>query len=60
LRPLPLGGDRNDSTGRGATSPGEILSEAEMRQQERENIADALRPTRRKIYGEDGAASCWG
>ena len=39
-----------------AASSGEILSEAEMRQQERENIAAALRRTRGKTYGEDGAA----
>src|SRR6267142_5811695 len=61
---LPPGGDRNHSAGRGAVSgaasPGEILSEAQMRQQERENIAAALRRTRGKIYGEDGAASLLG
>jgi DNA-binding NtrC family response regulator len=61
---LPLGGDRSESAGRGAvsvaSSPGEILSEAAMRQQERENIAAALRRTRGKIYGEDGAARLLG
>ena len=61
---LPLGGERYESTGRGAVSaaasPGEILSEAEMRQQGRENIAAALRRTRGKIYGEDGAARLLG
>jgi transcriptional regulator with GAF, ATPase, and Fis domain len=61
---LPPGGDRNHSAGRGAVSkaasPNEILSEAQMRQQERENIAAALRRTRGKIYGEDGAASLLG
>ena len=61
---LPPGGDRNDSAGRGAASmaaaPGGILCEAQMRQQERENIAAALRRTRGKIYGEDGAAKLLG
>ena len=61
---LPLGGDRNKSDGSGAvslaSSPGEILSEAGMRQQERENIAAALHRTRGKIYGEDGAARLLG
>ncbi len=61
---LPPGGDRNHSAGRGAVSraasPGEIRSEAQMRQQERENIAAALRRTRGKVYGEDGAASLLG
>jgi formate hydrogenlyase transcriptional activator len=61
---LLLGGDRSESAGRGAvsvaSSPGEILSEAAMRQQERENIAAALRRTRGKIYGEDGAARLLG
>ena len=61
---LPPGGDRNDSAGRGAASiaaaPGGILCEAQMRQQERENIAAALRRTHGKIYGEDGAAKLLG
>ena len=61
---LPVGGDRHESDGRGvgaaASSPGEILSDAAMRQQERENIAAALRRTRGKIYGEDGAARLLG
>jgi len=60
---LPLGGDRSESAGRGAVSVAalpEILSEVEMRQQERENIAAALRRTRGKIYGEDGAAKLLG
>jgi len=61
---LPMGSDRNESGGRGAVSvaasPGEILSEAAMRQQERENIAAALRRTHGKIYGEDGAARLLG
>jgi transcriptional regulator with GAF, ATPase, and Fis domain len=61
---LPVGGDRNESAGRGAgsgaSSPGGILSEAAMRQQERENIAAALRRTHGKIYGEDGAARLLG
>jgi len=61
---LPLAGDRNGSARPGAASfpasPSEILSEAEMRQQERENIAAALRRTRGKIYGPDGAAKLLG
>jgi len=61
---LPPGGDPKDSAGRGAVSiaaaPGGILCEAQMRQQERENIAAALRRTRGKIYGEDGAAKLLG
>jgi DNA-binding NtrC family response regulator len=61
---LPLGGDRNDSAGRGpgsvTVSPGEILSEAEMRRHERDNIAAALRRTHGKIYGEHGAAKLLG
>jgi DNA-binding NtrC family response regulator len=60
---LPLGGDRSESAGRGAVSGAaspEILSEVEMRQQERENIAAALRRARGKIYGEDGAARLLG
>jgi len=60
---LPVGGDRNESAGRGAVSVAaspEILSEVEMRQQERENIAAALRRTHGKIYGEDGAARLLG
>src|SRR5262245_55361406 len=61
---LPPGGDRNDSAGPGAVSvapsPGEILSAAEMKHQERENIAAALRRTQGKIYGEDGAAKLLG
>jgi DNA-binding NtrC family response regulator len=61
---LPPGGDRNRSASPGAVSfaasPSEILSEAEMRQQERQNIAAALRRTRGKIYGADGAAKLLG
>ena len=61
---LPPGGDPKDSAGRGAVSiaaaPGGILCEAQMRQQERENIAAALRRTHGKIYGEDGAAKLLG
>src|SRR5262249_60432729 len=61
---LPPGGDRNDSAGPGAVSvapsPGEILSAAEMKHQERENIAAALRRTQGKIYGEGGAAKLLG
>jgi formate hydrogenlyase transcriptional activator len=61
---LPRGGERKESAGGGAgsvaSSPGEILSEAAMRQQKRENIAAALRRTRGKIYGEDGAAKLLG
>jgi len=61
---LPLRGDGNGSARPGAASlpasPSEILSEAEMRQQERENIAAALRRTRGKIYGPDGAAKLLG
>ena len=61
---LPRSGERNESAGGGAgsvaASPGEILSEAAMRQQKRENIAAALRRTRGKIYGEDGAAKLLG
>jgi len=61
---LPLGGDRNGSARPSAVSfaasTSEILSEAEMRQQERENIAAALRRTHGKIYGLDGAAKLLG
>jgi len=61
---VPLGADRNESDDRGAgsiaSSPGEILSEAAMRQQGRDNIAAALRRTHGKIYGEDGAARLLG
>jgi len=60
---LPVGGDRNESAGRGAISVAaspEILSEAEMRQQERRNMAAALRRTHGKIYGDDGAARLLG
>jgi DNA-binding NtrC family response regulator len=61
---LPPGGDSKDSADRGAVSiaaaPGGILCEAQMRQQERENIAAALHRTRGKIYGEDGAAKLLG
>jgi DNA-binding NtrC family response regulator len=61
---LPPGGDLNDTAGRGtvsiAAAPGGILCEVQMRQQERENIAAALRRTRGKIYGEDGAAKLLG
>ena len=61
---LPPGGDRNASAGREAVSiaaaPGGVLCEAQIRQQERENIAAALRRTRGKIYGEDGAAKLLG
>jgi formate hydrogenlyase transcriptional activator len=61
---LPLGAGRNESDGRGAgsvaSSPGEILSEAAMRQQGRDNIVAALRRTHGKIYGEDGAARLLG
>ena len=41
-------------------SPVEILSEAEMRQQERANISTALRRTLGKIYVEDGDAKLLG
>ena len=61
---LPPDGDPKDSAGRGAASiaaaPGGVLCEAQMRQQERENIAAALRRTHGKIYGEDGAAKLLG
>ena len=61
---LPRGGDRNDIAGLGAASrvcsPGEIMSEAELRHKERDNIAAALRRTSGKIYGEDGAAKLLG
>jgi len=61
---LPLGDDRTDPAGRAAVSmaaaSAEILSETEMRQQERENVAAALRRTRGKIYGEGGAAKLLG
>jgi DNA-binding NtrC family response regulator len=61
---LPPGGDRHDTAGLGTASrvgsPGEIISEAELRHRERENIAAALRRTRGKIYGEDGAAKLLG
>src|SRR5262249_15937224 len=62
---LPPGGDRNDAAGLGTASgvcsfPGGIMSEAELRQKERENIAAALRRTRGKMYGEDGAAKLLG
>ena len=61
---LPLGSGRNETDGCGAgsvaSSPGEILSEVEMRQQERENIAAALHQTQGKIYGENGAAKLLG
>jgi len=61
---LPPGDDRNDATrpaaGSAIPSPGEILSAAEMRHQERENIAAALRRTRGRIYGEGGAAKLLG
>ena len=39
---------------------GGIMSEAELRHKERENIVAALRRTRGKIYGEDGAAKLLG
>jgi transcriptional regulator with GAF, ATPase, and Fis domain len=61
---LPSGGDRNDTAGLGTASrgcsPGEIMSEAELKHKERENISAALRRTRGKIYGEDGAAKLLG
>jgi DNA-binding NtrC family response regulator len=61
---LPPSGDRNAIAGLGTASrvcsPGEIMSEAELRHKERENIAAALRRTRGKIYGEDGAAKLLG
>jgi DNA-binding NtrC family response regulator len=61
---LPPGGDLKDSAGRGAVSivaaSGGIRCEAQMRQQERENIAAALCRTRGKIYGADGAAKLLG
>ena len=36
------------------------MSEAEVRHKERQNIAAALRRTRGKIYGENGAAKLLG
>src|SRR5262249_40625686 len=61
---LPSGGDRNDTARLGTASrvcsPGEIMSEVELRDKEREDIAAALRRTRGKIYGEDGAAKLLG
>ena len=59
-----LHGDGSARASRGgvlvAASPGEILSEAEVRQKERGNIAAALRRTHGKIYGDDGAAKLLG
>jgi DNA-binding NtrC family response regulator len=61
---LPAATEREDTARSGvaplANGPGEILSAAEMRQQERQNIAAALRQTKGKVYGLDGAARLLG
>jgi DNA-binding NtrC family response regulator len=44
----------------GVCSSAEIMSEADIKQRERENIAAALRRTSGKVYGEDGAAKLLG
>lgn len=52
------------ATDQGAASvaaiPDKILSATKMKRQERENIAAALRRTKGKIYGDDGAAKLLG
>jgi formate hydrogenlyase transcriptional activator len=61
---LPLPPDRDDTARSSAAllalGPGVILSAAEMRQQERQNIAAALRRTQGKVYGPEGAARLLG
>jgi DNA-binding NtrC family response regulator len=61
---LPLPTNR-DGTGHFSAAPvahgpDDILSAAEMRQQERQNIAAALRRTQGKVYGPGGAARLLG
>jgi transcriptional regulator with GAF, ATPase, and Fis domain len=61
---LPPAPDIDDLSRPGAApsahAPGVILSAAEMKRQERENIAAALRRTEGRIYGRDGAARLLG
>jgi transcriptional regulator with GAF, ATPase, and Fis domain len=61
---LPPAPDSDDLSRPGAAppahAPGDILSAAEMKRQERENIAAALRRTQGRIYGRDGAARLLG
>lgn len=61
---LPPAPDRDALSRPGAAppapAPGDILSAAEMKRQERENIAAALRRTEGRIYGRDGAARLLG
>jgi DNA-binding NtrC family response regulator len=61
---LPAATERDDTARPSAATPahrpGEILSAVEMRQQERQNIAAALRQTKGKVYGPAGAARLLG